>query len=607
MNRPLAQRRFLVTRPESQSERLAALLREAGAEPLLAPMIAIGESADPAGLDAALRRLDDFDLAVFVSPTALDQVGTRIKHWPTELAAAVIGPASRERAHELGILDVICPDGRYDSEGLLDHPSLARMDGKRVVLFRGNGGRELLADTLVARGATVEIVEAYRRLPPTMAREELSALLADGCDGVIVTSSEAVHNLFALADEALAAKLHASLFFASHPAIAEAARRAGVGRVITTAAGDAGIVASLTECFAVNDSHIAAAAPPAAAVPADAGWSRPRVERRRPLRVLRALLWLALGIGIGGAALHTFYRYRGYDPQGELVTRLARLETRQQLFSNDEVRDDARLREFDNRQIAVDQRLDEIRAQQADLQALYGAVAGDHEETLLADAELTLSLASQQLQLTGNVGAALAALYRLDERLSGHDKPRLMPLRRALASDIEALKRMPWIDYIGISARLDTLAGGIDALPLTIDAKAREQRDEAKSGERSGLLGELGRALGALVEIRRMDQPDAVLLAPEQALYLREHIKLRLLNARLALLQRDESSFRRDLAAADQELRRRFDLKAKPVIATLKTLGELRAVQPAQALPSLSDSLNAARDARRKASREDSK
>ncbi|MDN3577869.1 uroporphyrinogen-III C-methyltransferase [Chitinimonas viridis] len=599
MTRPLARRRFLVTRPENQSDRLTALLLEAGAEPLLAPMIAIGEAAEPAALDAALTRLDDYDLAVFISPTALDQVGARVQRWPTELPAAVIGPASRERAHELGILDVISPDSRFDSEGLLEHPAMQRMEGRRVVLFRGNGGRELLAETLAARGAKVNIVEAYRRLPPTMAREELATLLAGGCDGVIVTSSEAVQNLFSLCDEPLTDLLRSTLFFASHPAIAEAARRNGVSSVFTTAAGDTGIVASLSECFAGSNVATTPTPPPRPAMEPPRKAVRPRSTGQWRW----ALGGAAIAIGVSLAWQHL----QRQDMQAEMDKQLSQLEGRLGLLTAGERRDGGRMSQLDARLATIDHRIGELQARQDDQQALYGAIMGDQEETLLADAELTLSLASQQLQLTGNVGAALAALYRLDERLAGHDQPRLLPLRRALARDLDALKRMPWIDYVGLSARLDSLAGGIDKLPLAVDAKSTEDQVQPDADKRKGLLGDLSRALGALVEIRRIDQPDPVLLAPEQAVYLREQIKLRLLNARLALLQRDEITFRRDLQAADGTLRKHFDTRSKPVVATLATLRELQAAQPAQVLPSLSDSLNAARDARRKVSREEGK
>ncbi len=620
MTRPLASRRFLITRPANQSAHLAQLLREAGATPLLAPMIAIAPTEQQHELQAVLQRLGDFDLAVFVSPTALDVIGELVQPWPVELAVAVVGPASRERALALGMLEVISPDNQFDSEGLLQQPALQQLSGKRVVLFRGNGGRELLTDTLRARGATVEVVEAYRRLSPSLNHEQVLALLAEGCDGVIVTSSEAVNNLFGLADSVLAEQLRGLSFFASHAAIAETVRRHAVAQVHVLSAGDAGLLADLRAHFSASPASqsvssstpLASPAPgaaalsqpaePAAATPAPTHHSISRPQRAWLGFLRRTLVLVLLTVGISALV----YQFQARALHGELQTRLAALEGQQSRLNNSGQREGEQLRQLEAALAASQQRVEALRAQQSELLALYGAVAGGHEETLLADAELTLSLASQQLQLTGNVGAALAALYRLDERLSGHDKPRLMPLRRAVARDIDVLKGMPWIDYVGLSARLDSLATQVDKLPLVVDGRARDAAARPET-QRSGLLGEIGRALGALVEIRRIDQPNPVLLAPEQAFYLREHLKLRLLNARLALLQRDEVTFRHDLSAAQVVLREQFDTRSKPVKAVLTALAEAQTARPAQALPSLVDSLNAARDARRKVSREDSK
>jgi uroporphyrinogen III methyltransferase/synthase len=624
MTRPLASRRFLITRPENQSAHLAQLLREAGATPLLAPMIAIAPTEQQHELQAVLQRLGDFDLAVFVSPTALDVIGELVQPWPVELAVAVVGPASRERALALGMLEVISPDNQFDSEGLLQQPALQQLSGKRVVLFRGNGGRELLTDTLRARGATVEVVEAYRRLSPSLNHEQVLALLAEGCDGVIVTSSEAVNNLFGLADSVLAEQLRGLSFFASHAAIAETVRRHAVAQVHVLSAGDAGLLADLRAHFSASpasqsvSSSMPLATPipspaPSVAVlsqPADTAAATPAPTHHsisRPQRawlgfLRRTLVLVLLTVGISALV----YQFQARALHGELQTRLAALEGQQSRLNNSGQREGEQLRQLEAALAASQQRVEALRAQQSELLALYGAVAGGHEETLLADAELTLSLASQQLQLTGNVGAALAALYRLDERLSGHDKPRLMPLRRAVARDIDVLKSMPWIDYVGLSARLDSLATQVDKLPLVVDGRARDAAARPET-QRSGLLGEIGRALGALVEIRRIDQPNPVLLAPEQAFYLREHLKLRLLNARLALLQRDEVTFRQDLSVAQVVLREQFDTRSKPVKAMLAALAEAQTARPAQTLPSLVDSLNAARDARRKVSREDSK
>ncbi|MGQ5524552.1 uroporphyrinogen-III C-methyltransferase [Chitinimonas sp. PSY-7] len=609
MSRPLAQRRFLITRPENQSATLAGLLSEAGAVPLLAPMIAIGESSDPAGLAAALQRLDEFDLAVFISPTALDVVTERVSPWPAKLPVAVIGMPSREKALELGMQDVISPDNQFDSEGLLAHPALQHMTGRRVVLFRGNGGREVLTETLRERGATVEVVEAYRRQMPRLTHEDVLALLAEGCDGVIVTSSEAVNNMFTLADSVLASRLRNIPFFASHAAIVETVRRHDVTEISLLTPGDANMVAELQVRFTPKPAPVPkpAAPVPSSVPPQPVAVSPSKAVTDKPGRFFgdttgRAFAWVLMMVVVSVL----MYQFQAKTPHQELNARLSQLEALQGSLSAEARRDGAQLRQLDARQNATQAQQEEILAQQSDLQALYGSVAGDHEEAALADAELTLSLASQQLQLTGNTGAVLAALYRLEERLAGNDKPRLQNLRRAVVRDIDQLKSVPWVDYVGLSARLDSLAVQVDKLPLLVDAASVEDVDKSKQPATT-VLGELGRALGALVEIRRLDRPNPVLLAPEQAFYLREHLKLRLLNARLALLQRDESTFRLDLSAIQLALREQFDTRSKPVKAVMATLAELQAARPAQTLPTLADSVNAAREARRQTGREDSK
>lgn len=602
--RPLANRRFLVTRPENQSDHLATLLETAGAQAVLAPMIAIGQATDPAALDRVLARLADFDLAVFISPTALDEVAKRLPSWPDELPAAVIGLGSRDRAAALGIRDIICPETQFDSEALLAEPDMQTVASKRVVLFRGNGGRELLAETLTARGAIVEVVEAYRRLPPAMTGEGLALTLADALDGVIVTSSESVHNLFSLADDKTSAKLSSLLFFASHPRVAEVARQHGVSRVLLTAAGDAGIVATLNECFAGAEQR----EPAATSIPVQFVMEHPEDKPKKTAsprkRIPRTAWWSGGAVVVAVTASLLVLQLSLDEIRADYRKNLAKLSAEAQAQASRADREESRSRQLDGRINQLEQRAEELRAQQANLQGLYSTISGDRETTLLADAELTLSLAAQQLQLTGNVSAALAALYRLDERLAGFDKPTLINLRRAVARDIDAIKRQPYVDLVGLSAKLDSLANGIDKLPLRVDAKAvdGEVNDDAPPAAGNWLqrgLRDIGSALGAFVEIRRTDKPDAVLLAPAQALFLREHIKLRLLNARLALLQRDEASFRQDLISADGELRRYFAVRAKPVAATLASLKDLMNARPALELPNLADSVAAARDARR--------
>ena len=152
-------RRIVLTRPAGQNEGLAELVRAAGGEPVVFPALEIRDLDDPGPLLAAADRLDGYDLAVFVSPNAVDRAMNAIRSrraWPAGLRAATVGAASEQALARHGVTDVIAPSGRFDSEALLAMPALAAVGGKRVVVFRGDGGRELLGDTLRVRGATVD-------------------------------------------------------------------------------------------------------------------------------------------------------------------------------------------------------------------------------------------------------------------------------------------------------------------------------------------------------------------------------------------------------------------------------------------------------------------
>lgn len=246
----LAGLRLWVTRPRQQADALIALLKDAGAEVAALPLLEIAPTENPAPLDAALAGLESFDLAIFVSPSALDAVCERLlSPWPEKLAVAVMGPGSLRRAHELGIKTIISPQGQFDSAGLLQLPQMQNLAGRRVVLFRGNGGRDALPRTLTGRGAELTLVECYRRLPPAFDASRLEAEFGRGCDGIVVSSSEAVHYLFRLAGGQTLQRLQSSLYFAPHPRILAALEAEGAQRAVLTAVGDAGIAASLNEYF----------------------------------------------------------------------------------------------------------------------------------------------------------------------------------------------------------------------------------------------------------------------------------------------------------------------------------------------------------------------
>ncbi len=253
--RPLAGRRIVVTRPREQAGSLCSALRAAGCEPVLFPVLAIGPAPDPAPLEAIADRLDGFDIAFFVSPNAvrhaLDALLAR-RAWPSTLRVATVGKGSERVLHGYGFADVIAPQAGFDSEAVIALPAFAAeaVAGRKILIFRGDGGRDLLADTLRARGATVEFITCYRRHCPDVDPAPLvSAARVGQLDALLLTSSEGVRNLAAMVGESGMASLRQIPVFASHPRIAAVAREAGFGKIVETAAGDDGLLRALASHF----------------------------------------------------------------------------------------------------------------------------------------------------------------------------------------------------------------------------------------------------------------------------------------------------------------------------------------------------------------------
>lgn len=251
---PLGGRHIVVTRPAGQARHLAEAIARAGGSAVLFPVLVIRDIDDQAALIDIARRLDSFDLAIFISPNAVSKALksiTACRAWPLTTRVATMGRTSERELAQFGFSDVIAPSGRFDSEALLDMPALQEMAGKHVVIFRGDGGRELLGDTLAARGATVEYVACYRRGKPDLDATPLLELWANGeLDAVTATSSEGLRNLFDMVGSLGQTWLRKTPLFAPHQRIALQAGRLGLEQVLATEPGDEGLLAGLIAYFA---------------------------------------------------------------------------------------------------------------------------------------------------------------------------------------------------------------------------------------------------------------------------------------------------------------------------------------------------------------------
>ncbi len=251
----------------------------------------------------------------------------------------------------------------------------------------------------------------------------------------------------------------------------------------------------------------------------------------------------------------------------------------------------------------LEAKLAESQSQQIALEALYQDLSRNRDEWAFAELEQTLLIAGQQLQLAGNVKTALIALQATDTRLQAMNRPQLTALRNAIGRDIARLKAAPAIDTAGLSARIDALLAGVDKLPLAAETRpavdatkgAPAPASDANTGAAARFWREVWGDLKQLVRVQRIDRADVPLLSPAQTFFLRENLKLRLLTARMALLTRDQATFRNDLKAAREWLARYFDARDKSVASAVSSLNSLQSADIQIELPDIAATLEAMR------------
>jgi len=280
-------------------------------------------------------------------------------------------------------------------------------------------------------------------------------------------------------------------------------------------------------------------------------------------------------------------------------------------------------RELSARLAIQETRISEVSLQRTQLEELMQSLSRSRDENLVVDVESALRLAQQQAQLTGSAEPLLAALKSADQRLARAAQPRLNPLQRAIARDMDRIKAATLTDVPVLMLKLDELARMADELPVgnamvanssplraapALAAPAPAARASAPAADKSaaGMLDKLSltawsqRTLDNLREearkllrVSRIEQPEAALLSPEQSFFLRENLKLRLLNARLALLSRQTDSVRADLASASTWLGKYFDPSSRKTQAAAQLLAQVQGQLKTSELPRLDETMAA--------------
>ncbi len=390
-----------------------------------------------------------------------------------------------------------------------------------------------------------------------------------------------------------------------------------------------------TAAAAAESASSSSAAPPTAPSPAEASAEADALRAASspnwalPGLLLQPAFRLKLVIGVL-ALLLALQWWNARTDVTDLRREVAqRLQTGEQTNSQTKLiasRVDDELKVLQGKVAVLEAKQIESQGQQLALEQLYQDLAKNRDDWALAEIEQVLSTASQQLQLAGNIRGALIALQNADARLSRADRPQFIAIRRAIAKDMENLKSLPNVDLTGIALRLDTLVAEIDSMPLLADEKPAQLAPPNKTRPvpspaagsaalsaapvaaddwRSRWLNrwhswssDLWRDIRDLVRIRTVGSPEALLLSPGEAFFARENLKLRLLNARLALLSRNDAAFRSDLAEADRALTRYFDTRARQTQAGREQIRQLQESVLNIEMPTLSHSLNAVRQSR---------
>ena len=247
-NKPLTGIGIAITRPIEQAKKLSALITEAGGTPILFPLIEITPLADYSQFEAVISDIKDYDWAIFISSNAVQNGMPRLLKAgiPPNLKFAAIGPVTASELQSFGVKDVLIPKVRFDSETLLALPEMTNVFNKKILIVRGVGGRDVLAETLKARGAHVTFAECYQRINPQINCDFLAQLWADKkLHGIVVTSSEAMRHLLDLAGDAEWFRNVA--LFVNHARIAELPLQEGLKVLVADAPGDEAMLKKLID------------------------------------------------------------------------------------------------------------------------------------------------------------------------------------------------------------------------------------------------------------------------------------------------------------------------------------------------------------------------
>ncbi len=602
---------LLIIRPSNRPQQDIQTCHAAGWQAQVLSPIEI--EADRSALNKLPEQFKQTDVVFWVSPTAIETAAPHLNFSDGPRAHITVGQTSQHTLAQFSPYPVFSPEDGNDSEAVLRMPIWKNLPpNARVLIIRGHGGRDFLADKLTELGFQIDIAEIYFRRPHAIDWQNFKT---EDIAAAYVTSGELAREFFHQIPPQFSRFFESLLYFTHHPRIADALRIVGAKHVETITSLSAALSSMPQRSQAVNpvedNKDTQQVANTAAPAPERSENTRPS-EQNKPTQLQRVEASMpesnnlpqnnapviikqsggkALAAGATVLALLSLGASGFLFVQGQNVLKNQELEFNQKIdkAALGESENASLLKDNLNRQTAIQAELDRLNNGQKNnsdqilqTQKAYQELLKGRINWLVDEAESMLNTASQQLMLSGNLQGAVSVLEHIDSRLSRFEQPELIPVKQAISNDLAALKNRPYVDISATALRIDRLETGISGLPLVLDGVLKPGAapvEAANSGTWWENTWEKSlNALKGLVEVRHLDSNDAMLISPEQTYFIRENLRLRLLDARIALLQHNGEVYQSDLNNVEATVKQYFDSKSPATQSWLKELAELKAL-----------------------------
>ena len=602
---------LLIIRPSNRPQQDIQTCHAAGWQAQVLSPIEI--EVDRSALKKLPEQFKQADVVFWVSPTAIETAAPHLNFSDGPRAHITVGQTSQHTLAQFSPYPVFSPEDGNDSEAVLRMPIWKNLPpNARVLIIRGHGGRDFLADKLTELGFQIDIAEIYFRRPHAIDWQHFKT---EDIAAAYVTSGELAREFFHQIPPQFSRFFESLLYFTHHPRIADALRIVGAKHVETVTSLSAALSSMSQRSQAVNqvedNKDTQQVANTAAPAPERSENTRPseQIKPTQPQRVEASMpesnnlpqnnapVIIKQSGGKALAAGATVLALLGLGASGFLFVQGQNVLKNQELEFNQKI-DKAALGESENasllkdnlnRQTAIQAELDRLNNGQKNnsdqilqMQKAYQELLKGRINWLVDEAESMLNTASQQLMLSGNLQGAVSVLEHIDSRLSRFEQPELIPIKQAISNDLAALKNRPYVDISATALRIDRLETGISGLPLVLDGVLKPGAapvETANSGTWWENTWEKSlNALKGLVEVRHLDSNDAMLISPDQTYFIRENLRLRLLDARIALLQHNGEVYQSDLNNVEATVKQYFDSKSPATQSWLKELAELKAL-----------------------------